>query len=269
MAIVVLENREASQVIGDPEAPYLNQLAKRYGLATQSYGQTHPSLPNYLTLIGGTAFGVTSDCTSCSVEGTTLVDQLNAKGIGWKAYMEGMPKPCYTGGDVSAQSYGKRHDPFVYVRHLVSTPADCNRVVPYSQLSQELATGSAPPFIWITPNSCNDGHDCPTATTDKWMSSNLPELLSSSWYKDNGVVIVTWDEGTSNAGCCNGEAAGGRIPTIVVSARTPAGARSAAPVDQAGTLATIEDLFGLGHLGQAGHPASGNLLSLVGAGPRS
>ncbi len=259
--VVVLENEEASSVIGSSEAPYINSLASRYGLATQSYGWTHPSLPNYLYLIAGTTFGVTTDCTSCSVEGQTLVDQLTAKGIGWRAYMESAPGPCPTVA-TTASGYAKRHDPFVYVTHIVNNPSLCNNVVPYTQLAPDLTSGSAPPFLWVTPNVCNDGHDCGIATSDRWLAANLPPVMASSWYRQNGVIILTYDEGSTSAGCCAG-AQGGRIVTIVVSARTPSGARMNTPVDHGGTLATIEDLYGVGHLGGAANPASGSLMSLL------
>jgi phosphatidylinositol-3-phosphatase len=261
--VLVLENREASSVINNPSAPYIRSLASRYGLATQSYGMSHPSLPNYLTLIGGSTFGITSDCTDCSVgSAPSLVDQLEAAGIGWKAYMEGMPYPCYLGA-TSPAGYAKRHDPFLYFTRIVSNPSRCNRVVPYSQLSVDLASGTAPPFLWVTPNVCHDGHDCPTSTTDSWLASNLPPVLASAWYRSGGAVIVTWDEGETDASCCNGNANGGHIVTIVISGRTPRGARSSTPVDHAGTLATIEDQLGLSHLNGAKDPANGNLLSLL------
>lgn len=264
--VIVLENRERSSVLDSSDAPYLRALAHRYGQATASYGMAHPSLPNYLALIAGTTLGVSSDCTSCSVEAPTLVDQLGRAGIGWRAYMEGLPHPCFT-GDSSPAGYAKKHDPFVYVRHLVANPAQCAQVVPLAQLRPDLASGTAPPFLWITPNLCHDGHDCSTATMDAWMGSELPTILGSSWYLPSashgpGSVIITFDEGSSDASCCR-YAGGGRIATIVVSSATPPGAVSARPVDHAGTLATIEDRYGLAHLGQAACACSGDLLALV------
>jgi hypothetical protein len=259
--VMVFENREFSQVIGNPSAPYFNELARRYGLATASYGQTHPSLPNYLTLIAGSPLGVSSDCLSCTVHGATLVDQLEAKGIGWRAYMQGAPTPCYRGVS-SPGHYAKRHDPFMYFPHLADNPAQCDHVVPFHDLAADLASNSAPPFLWVTPNTCDDAHNCSIATADAFLQRTLPMVLASSWYAAGGVVIVTFDEGTTDASCCRG-AAGGRIPTIVVSARTPPGARSALPVDQAGTLATVEDLYGLPHLRLAACRCSGSLLPLL------
>lgn len=258
--VVVLENRERGDVIGNAQAPYLNGLARRYGTADNAFGTTHPSLPNYLELVAGTTFGIDSDCTSCRVDGPTLVDQLDAKGVGWKAYMESMPTPCFPGASFGA--YAKKHDPFMYVSHLAGDQARCQRVVPYNQLPHDLTSGTAPPFLWVTPDLCDDGHDCSTATMDGWMARNLGSVLGSSWFRDHGVVIVTFDEGTSNASCCDG-AHGGRVTTIVVAQGAPDGLRSTTPVDHAGTLATIEDLYGVGHLGDAACPCAGSLHPLL------
>jgi hypothetical protein len=258
--VMVLENREQGDVLGNPQAPYLNGLARRFGTAESSYATTHPSLPNYLELVAGTTFGIDSDCTSCNVEGSTIVDQLDSKGIGWRAYMEAMPAPCFRGA--SSGTYAKKHDPFMYVSHLADDPARCQHVVPYNRLSHDLTSASAPPFLWVTPDLCDDGHDCATATMDTWVARNLEPVLGSSWFRDHGVVIVTFDEGTSGASCCNG-AHGGRITTLVVAQGAAGGLRSAAPVDHAGTLATIEDLYGVARLGDAACPCAGSLEPLL------
>src|SRR6266498_6023493 len=85
---IVLENHETSSIIGSSSAPYINSLAQQYGLATNYYGIRHPSLPNYLALIGGDTFGITSDCTTCFVNAPNLVDQLERAGKSWKAYID-------------------------------------------------------------------------------------------------------------------------------------------------------------------------------------
>src|SRR5947209_934503 len=80
-------------------------LANGHGLATHWYGVSHPSLPNYLAMISGSDQGVHDDGTSYSFAGPTLVDQLAQRGIGWKAYMEDMPAPCFGGS--SSGRYAK------------------------------------------------------------------------------------------------------------------------------------------------------------------
>src|SRR5439155_4718965 len=81
IVVIILENHEYSSVIGSSDAPYLNKLASRYVLLTGSYAITHPSLPNYLALTGGSTFGISSDCTTCSVHRSNLVDQLERAGV--------------------------------------------------------------------------------------------------------------------------------------------------------------------------------------------
>lgn len=259
--VVVLENREASTVLGGKDAPYFNSLARRYGVAVNAYGRTHPSLPNYLDLISGSTQGITSDCTGCTARGPTVADQLSAAGVPWKAYMEAMPSPCFQGA--SAGDYAKKHDPFVYFPALVANRQLCDRVVPFNQLAADLASPDPPAFMWVTPDLCDDGHDCPNSAMDSWLSRTVPRVLASPWYSSGGIVIITFDEGSSDASCCGG-ADGGRIATLVVTDRVPGGARSTTPVDEAGILATVEDLYHLPHLGEAASPASGNLLALTG-----
>jgi hypothetical protein len=256
-----MENREYTSVIGSASAPYVNGLAGRFGLATAAYAAAHPSLPNYLDLIAGTTFGITSDCTDCSVDGQVLSDQLDAAGISWTAYAEGLPSPCF-GGPSAAGGYAKKHNPWVYVRHLVASTSQCGRVRPFSAFAVDLGGPSPPAFAWVSPNLCHDGHDCSTAAADSWLGSFIDPVLGSAWYAAGGVIIVTWDEGDSSTGCC-GSAAGGHVATLVLSGRTHPGARMATPVDHAGVLRSIEDLYGVGHLADAACPCSGSLAPLL------
>src|SRR5579883_1848519 len=95
--VIVMENKEYDDIIGSPNAPYLNHLAATYGLATEYFANYHPSLPNYLELISGANQGITDDCGTCSVDAPNLVDQLEAHGKTWRAYMEDLPSPCFNG----------------------------------------------------------------------------------------------------------------------------------------------------------------------------
>lgn len=262
--LIVEENRSESAVIGASAAPYVNALVNRYGLATSSFAQSHPSLPNYLELLSGSTWGVADDGTGYSFTGSTLADQLEHHGIRWRAYMESMPGVCYRGAGING--YAKKHDPFMYFTTITGSASSCGNVVPYAQLHADLASGAAPDFMWVTPNLCDDGHDCATATMDGWLSTNLPAVLASSWFAQDGVVIITWDEGADSAGCCAG-AHGGRVATIVVSSRRYGHATSASPVDHAGTLRTIEELYGLSFLRDAACSCSGDLMSLVASPP--
>lgn len=258
--LIVEENRSESDVIGSSDAPYINALAATHGLAVASYGQSHPSLPNYLELLSGSTHGVSDDGTQYSFAGPTLVDQLAGQHVTWRAYMESMPSACYTGG--SSGQYAKKHDPFMYFQSITQNASQCQNVVPLRSLQTDLNSTQAADFIWITPNLCDDGHDCATATSDSWLQDELATVLSSAWFQQNGLVIVTWDEGSDNRGCCGG-ADGGHIATIVIAANQQEHLTSAQSVDHAGTLRTIEQLYGLPLLGDAACTCSGDLTPLL------
>jgi phosphatidylinositol-3-phosphatase len=248
--LIVMENHEYGSVIGSSAAPYLNSLAGSYGLATNYYGASHPSLPNYLALTAGSTFGIASDCTTCYVSAVNIADQVEVSGRSWKAYMEDMPAPCYMGA--ASGNYAMKHDPFMYYTDIRNNAARCAaHVVPFSQFWGDMSSGQVPNFAWITPNMCNDTHDCSVATGDAWLRSVVPTITGSAAYRNGGVLFITWDEGSSSAGCC-GDSWGGQVATVVVSSRAISGFRSGVAENHYGLLRTIEGGFRLSHLGAAG-----------------
>jgi phosphatidylinositol-3-phosphatase len=250
--VIVMENKEYDQVIGSPSTPYLNALAQHYGLATNYYGIRHPSLPNYLALTGGSTFGITSDCIDCTVAAPNLVDQLEAAGKSWKAYIESMPSPCYVGD--ASPLYRQKHNPFIYYDDVRSNPARCAKVVPFTQFAADTVAKALPDFVWISPNMCNDSHDCPPAAGDTWLQTWVPAILGTQAWKDNGVLFITYDEGEharlNSTGCCQ-EGNGGHIATLVISPLSKPGYQSPTGYDHYSLLRTIEDTWGLPKLGGA------------------
>jgi len=246
IVLIIMENRECGQVIGSPSAPYLTGLAQRYAQPRAFYGTTHPSLPNYLALTSGLTFGFTDACAGCSVRARNLVDELDAAGISWKTYMQGMPVPCFQGR--STGLYRRRHNPFMFYDDIAHNPARCKNVVPLTQLAVDEARHALPRFAWISPDLCNDMHDCATKVGDRFLSRLVPPLLRA--VGPRGLVIITWDEGSTKRGCCS-KAAGGNIPTILAGPTVRPGLRSALPYDGYSILRTIEDSWGLPRLGWA------------------
>ena len=248
--VIVMENHEYNSVIGNPAAPYTNGLVSTYGLATNYHAVSHPSLPNYLALTAGSTFGVASDCTTCFVSATNIADQVEASGRSWKAYMEDMPAPCYKGA--SSGNYAMKHNPFMYYNDIRDNAARCAaRVVPFTQFWGDMSSGHVPDFVWITPNMCNDTHDCPVSTGDAWLGSVVPTITGSAAFRNGGVLFITWDEGSTNAACCSGSW-GGHVATLVIAPNANSGFRSGAAENHYGLLRTIEDGFHLGHLAAAG-----------------
>lgn len=261
--VVMMENKNASQVIGQSHEPYTNSLAATYGLATQSYAFGHPSLPNYLDIVSGSNQGVTDDNPPSSHDfpgAVTLADQLVDAGFSAKAYAEDLP----TDPRVSVGEYAVRHVPWEYF------PNAKISVVDASSLPGDLDSAAAPDFVWYTPNLIDDEHDGTVEQGDAFLSRFVPEVQSTAWYRAGGVIILEWDESDDDNSGINGGSGGGHIPTIVISAALKAHPQQdATPVDTAGILGSIEDAYGLGHLGNAGAATNGTIDSLLGVAPGS
>jgi len=235
-----MENHGYGEIIGSPDAPYLSQLATRYGVATNYVSVGHPSLPNYLALTGGDTFGITTDCTDCFQAAPNLaVDRVAASGRSWRAYMESMPTPGYLG---DAYPYMQKHDPFVYYDDVRTDAAQLANVVPASQLAADLASApTTPAFGWITPNMLNDMHDGTVAQGDAWLSGQIPALLSApAWTEQQSLLVITWDE--------DDNAPGNQVATLVISDQVPDGFRSATAYNHYSLLRTIEVAWGLAPL---------------------
>lgn len=260
---IVMENKEYGDVIGNRDAPYVNRLARRYGLATRSYGVRHPSLPDYLALTSGSTHGIDSDCTDCHVAARNVAEQLEAAHISWKAYMEDMPKPCFRGA--GSDGYAKKHNPFAYYDDVAGDPRRCRRIVPFGQLPADLRRGRLPTYVFISPNLCNDMHDCGVATGDRFLARRVPILLRA--LGPEGYLVLTWDEGTTDRECCGGSA-GGHIATVVAGPLVRRGARAGRPLDHYGVLRTMEDTIGLPRLGAAAEAGHGSLDALFSRRPR-
>jgi len=159
--VIMLENHSQSTVIGDPNTPYITSLASRYGQATNYYGVTHPSQPNYVAAITGQLdINQMNDSAANHFAWPNLVDQLEANGRTWGAYMEAMPSAGYTGATAPGTTalYTSKHNPFVHMDDIASSPARLANIKPYTALATDLNSRNAPDFVWISPDQCNDMH---------------------------------------------------------------------------------------------------------------
>jgi hypothetical protein len=281
--LIVMENREYGSIIGSSNAPYINSLAATYRSATKWYAVQHNSPHDYVQLLAGSDLGFPNG-TPYSAK--TVVDELNAKGvpIPWQAYMESMPSKCFTGTTADGL-YDTIHNPFRYFTNYNSTQSTgwCNNanvntegVLPYpgsTALVSTLNGPNAPDFVWITPNDCHNMHGdtktgstCASSTTsqltkagDTWLSSNLGPVISSQWFSQNGIIIITWDEGTTNLGCCGLTAPGGHIATVVISSNNKGKGNFTSIGDNYGTLAAIEKAYGVTLLLNSANSVNGDL----------
>jgi phospholipase C len=246
IVVIVFENREADAIMAPrSSAPYFRSLARRSVTLSRLYAITHPSLPNYLALTSGSTHGITTDCTSCFIDGASLVDLLEHAAISWKAYMESMPEPCSTA--VIDGKYVMKHNPFMYYTDVRRDPNRCNKVVPLRQLTSDLGAGALPTFAWVTPNLCHDMHDCSIATGDRFLRTWAPRIVPA--LGPDGVLVVVFDEGWTTAGCCHGRAAGGHIAGIIAGPGARSGVTIRTRVNQYSILKLIAGAWGLGDLG--------------------
>ncbi len=267
--LVIMENENYNQVIGNQHAPILNALAADYGLATNYRGVADPSEPNYVAMLGGDFFGINSDdpywFPGHTVNADNLMSQLEAAGKTWRGYFQGMPYPGYRGycypdkcngiPDADTQ-YVSKHNGIVNFANL-QTPAELGKMFPYTQLSADLASGAVPNFSYIVPDECHDMHGAPPwcvdsdntgtvqqswliAQGDKFVGSVVNLITSSPiWETGNNAIVVTFDEGNT---------ATSQVATMVITNHGPRGVTDSTSYNHYSLLASLQQTFGLGCL---------------------
>jgi len=310
--VIVLENEDFSTTFA-PNSPatYLNGLAATGVFARQYYGVSHVSADNYIAMTSGGRPSplFQSDCVNwlaCETYeaalpsgGRSLPDQLQEHGLTWGAYMDSMARPCQHPAvtdlrDPYQNGYATRHDPFVYYPPIVgSAVADSQRCIdhvrPYTELLPMLQRGrNVPNYVFIAPDTCDDGHDTPCtaggtdaaraaggglASADAWLRANVPLILASPAYKDHGALFITFDEASNSdlSGCCasgvlgNGTDGGGHVGLVLLSPSAGGPRVVDTPYDHFSLLRTIEDSFGIDeHLDMAASPNEHAMADLFG-----
>ncbi len=214
--VIMMENTSYDGLLSpsNPNTTFIQQLAANNGLATDYFGVTHVSLPNYIAATSGQTWGSNSDDVNQAplFNHQNLVDQLETAGVSWKAYMENLPAP----GDTVSMSpdglYVRKHDPFLMYPDVYNNPARAAKVVPLTQLSTDLSAGNVPQFVWITPNVCNDMHggaaSCPYPNApndanqqalykdgDNFLRTWVGAITGSKAWTGHSAIFITWDEG--------------------------------------------------------------------------
>ena len=312
--VINLENKSFDETWGaSSPAPYLSQTLKSQGLFLDQYfGIAHVSLGNYIAQISGQgpSKSTQGDCiasysefqsTGVGADGQvlgdgcvypasvkTLADQLSAKKLTWKGYMEDMAEPClhpeigqkdpYVVATATS-AYATRHNPFVYFHSITDAPTCAKNDVPLTQLDQDLQSiKTTANYNMITPNVCNDGHDATCqggapgglAAANTWLQTWVPKITSAPAFKKDGMLVITFDEAEvagdngDASSCCNEQQppnvdqaglsgpGGGRVGALVLSPYVKAGTTSSTPYNHYALLCSIENLFGLKKLGYAG-----------------
>jgi acid phosphatase len=210
--IVVEENTNYGSVIGNATMPYLNGLAQQYGLATQYYADTHPSIGNYFMLTVGDVVTNNDSYSGPLVTEDNVVRELLKAGKTWKSYAENLPSVGYTGPDVG--KYARRHNTLALVSDVASSSTQVKNLVPFSQFATDLTNNTLPNYAFIVPNLCNDAHDCVLSTADNWLKTNIDPLITSAQFQQDGLLIIVFDESASD-----NTHGGGRITWVTVSGK--------------------------------------------------
>lgn len=244
--VIVMENHEYGSIVGNSQAPYVNSLIRRYGLATNYHAVSHPSEPNYLALFAGSTFGIRDDAIH-NLTGRNLADQLAEHGRTWHVYAQDLPSPCYAGaaahGSVDLLGatgwYARKHEPAISFTDILKHAARCRLITRLAGFSPTAAN-----FELIVPNMTNDMHDGTVAQGDAFLRSFVPRITGSAAFATS-LLVITWDEGSTSLG------GGGRVATIMVSPAVRAAFRSAISHTHYSVLRTVEDAWGLGCLNLA------------------
>ena len=237
--LLVEENHSYSSVIGSSSMPYLNSLASKYGLATQYYANTHPSIGNYFMLTAG-AIITTKDSLCSTITNDNIVRHLLTAGKTWKSYAESLPSVGYTG--CGSGSYVKRHNPLAYFSD-VANSSEKNNLVPFTQFSKDRINGALPNFSFIVPNLNDDAHDGTLTQADNWLKTSIAPLLSSSMFKTggDGILIIVFDESV-DSDTAHG---GGHVAAVVIGPKVKPGSKTATLYQHQNTLKTLMEALGV------------------------
>ncbi len=195
-----MENHNIGSITNS-SAPYMTALAANYSLATHYTGLSHPSEGNYISLIGGSNFGHTSDGYCCwGITAPNIIDRVEAAGLTWQAFAEDA-----TNSGTCNFTPPRNADHFAFKTFSdMNTAARCSHFLKAtSSLDPEVISSlnsAAPPnYLWLTPNDCNNMHSCSVATGDNYLKGLVPKILNSTTFTTKkAALFITFDEGSAN-----------------------------------------------------------------------
>ena len=271
VVLIVEENHGYNQVIGNGTMPFLNSLVSKGGLASNYYANAHGSIGNYFMLTTGQLIS-TDDNFSGQITEDNIFRALISEGKTWKSYVESIPHAGYTGGDVSL--YVKHHNPAAYIQDVVLSSSQLQNVVPFTQFSADLRSGTLPQLSIIIPNNRHNAHSCPVLGTscsdaaklsaaDRWLKNTVEPLLRSPEFQTggDGVLIIAWDEAADT----DTRYGGGQVALTVVGPNVKPGYVSNTFLQHESTLRLIAEALQLKSLPGASAAANDAAEFFVGA----
>lgn len=210
VVVVTLENHSYEQVVGNSQMPYFNSLIKQYSIADQYYATMHNSLSALMWLTAGQTV-TTNDNTLEFFNVDNIVRHMQQSGRTWKSYQSQLPYVGYLGYNVG--NYVKRHNPLAYFTDVESSlKYNFVPTIPYFQ--QDIANGTLPEYSYVTPDMLEDAHNGTLAQADEWLQGNIPQLLASRQFQQDGILFIVFDEGSLSP--LDTRHVGGRLATLVI-----------------------------------------------------
>lgn len=313
--VITLSSEPYAAVFGpESKAPYISGTLEKKGALLVRYdavahnqladgvamlsgqGPTVETAANCATYTALTQTGTGSDGqvlgNGCVYPSSTqsLLSQLTARHLSWRAYVEGIGEtgsaqgpcahPAPGAADPTAAAEGGAYATFrnapVYFASVTGSSACASSDVGIGRLSHDLSA-STPSFSWIVPDRCHDGDATPCtpgapagmAPANGFLSKVVPEILASKAYKQDGLLVITVDQAPSSgefadsSSCCGqpaypnlpatgfGGHGGGTVGALLLSPYIKGGQTSQEKYNHFSLLRTVEDVFGVPHLGYA------------------
>jgi Phosphoesterase family len=236
--LIYMENKGVGDIVGSPNAPYINSLINTEDYDSNYFALGHPSDPNYIRPLGGSDFGIDYNPAGNVIDANSLMQEMDQAGISWAGYAQGMPFP----GDLtSSGDYAVDQLPFAQFSYVFdNTPAYLQEhLLPLTDLSTNLEDPNTfPEFTWIAADEANNGEgpiDTPSgiaqflisqftnqqynvAAADQFVQQEVSAIENSPTWTDSNekdAIIITFDEDNNNLSLGFGNE-GNNVPMIVI-----------------------------------------------------
>jgi Phosphoesterase family len=236
--LIYMENKGVGDIVGSPNAPYINSLINTEDYDSNYYALGHPSDPNYFRIMGGSDFGIDYNPAGNVIDAPSLMQEMDQAGISWAGYGQGMPAP---GTIESSGDYAVDQMPFAQFSYVYdNNPAYLQEhLLPQSYLANALQDPSTfPEFAWVQPDEDNNMEgpiDTPSglfqfvasqftnqqynvAAGDQYLQQTISTIENSPTWTDSNekdAIIITWDEDNNNLSLGFGNE-GNNVPMIVI-----------------------------------------------------
>ena len=209
IVIVVEENKDYDQIIGNKNAPYINMLAAEGANLIRMFGEEHFSQGNYFWLFSGSNqnVGFFDQVPQTKFAASNLGQQLIMKGLSFKGYSQSLPA---IGSEIDTTPpncrhsclYGRKHLPWISFANVPNgTTVETSSNLRFADFPSDYS--KLPTVALVIPDLEHDMHngmpEDSVLVGDLWLEQNLDPYYQ--WAKThNSLLIVTFDENDDKTG---------------------------------------------------------------------